>query len=1312
MGVANNLKNQVDTPVWEWCRPIPAAGTTAALSASCCADNSTFTVQHGRYIYFLVTASLFYRYDTITDSYQTLDQPPITVATFSSMSFADGMGYYGRVISAPSSTTLQAPLLSGQVFKNFDIRITGGTGAGQQRTITSVADTVIADYGSATGGAVNYVTDSNKNWLPNQWVGYQVKMTISTGAVQTRKIIYNTQTALYFGDAAKYTEDNLCNGYILVAGVMAAPTGGTAYQIESSVLTVDSAFTTTPDATSRFVIMTGGIWLASAWVTSMYSLQYYDIAADMWYIKTSTTGPMLTTALTDGTIQRFSETATIWDRGTATSGTTTSLTDTTKSWSASSFTSTSPAYYVRIISGAGVGQLMPITSVSVGATPAGNTNYNTLNWTTIAGYVAPDNTSHYSIEGFDAGTATGATRCSDTAQGTSSTINGNILTLANVGSTNLFKPGMILSSTSIPGFVVATACTGAATQAVVTCASTTGIYVGMVANIIYSTGAFAGGISTVVSVTDTTHFVISQNIGTLLNAGVTGVMLSQGLGYTSAAGAAGASGQNIVTVADTAGLIAGMAVVVTTAPATGAFVATPASLATIVTVTAVTDKTHFTVSSNINTTLNGTTAVVSGFWPMTTYIVNQLTGTTGQDGTYTVYPAQTVASATITGTGVASLLDTTKSYWPANRWNNQMVRITTGPGAGQTRSIIGTLPGMLLVNRDWTVTPTSASTYVIHGDTDKILFAAGGTAAIYNHNCDADLLTLGRGLDWGAARGLTAQLLVTGQTYGYDQPIHCTSATYTAIGGTTNVTSGSSTATAITVGYSGVAFTVGSFVTIASVTPSGFNGTFRVLSSAANTVTVNSTANPGSWSSGGTIAQAASLLVQVGGGTTNPHNFQTGQTIALRGDYGVAASMAVNNANFADIFVNSAYTFTVGLTQASATATIPAQSTTRLVDSSKNWVINQWAGCTVNFIVTNAPAPASGLAPSTSIEIAANDATTLYFKGTAAVTSAVYVSRYVITPPANSTLKNMIGAMDGGISVALAGTADSAAQMVDVYKMWTSVATGCNSTGTNVITITGGNTVGLQVGMYVAVSTAAGTGQFVFAAQAGIVTNVTVTEVTDSTHFKVSAIPAVALTNATVFATFWPAKRFNGRKLRITAGTGIAQEVPITDNTGNVLTAAMTTAATGASTYAIVQGPARSTGISMMWNYGISDASRRGSFVYLPRGGATLGVDRLNLQTDTWEFVQTTPNFESLTTGTMYAYDGGDRLYFTKEVTMRVYYLDMVQNTIHPAGTYPYVAGTANVGNRMEIYTTADGLRILWLNRHQGSECFKTLLFF
>jgi hypothetical protein len=1298
MAVSNNLKKQVDMPIWEWCRFAPAV--SSALSCSCAADNSLYTVQHGRYIYYLNTATSFTRYDTITDGWQVLATPQVAPSSMTSMSFSGTAGYYSRVIAAPSTTTIQAALLTGNIFKGFDIRIIGGTGAGQQRNVSSVSDLTIADFGTASAGAIGSLTDANKNWQPNQWVGYQVKIVLYTGAVsssvtsggpiQTRKIMYNTATVLTFADNNKYPEDTWCNGPILASAPFAAPVAGSVYQIESSVLTVDSAFSPALDATSRFVIQTGGIWTASYQGTSMYSLQYYDIAADQWYIRTANTGPVNATP-TDLTIQGFAEDATIWVRGVANgvvkgnTNSTTNLQDTTQNWTTGQWI----GYYVRIVSGTGVGQLEPITA----------NDATSVSWTNPG--TAPDGTSYYTIEGFDAGTVSSATSCANLVSSNNASISGNVLTVAATITGGSFWPGMTLSGTGVSALYVVTNATTTSLGTTVTLTggqTTTGIYVGMVMTKVSGTGTPATGITTVISVTTTTTFVISQaptvdlaNPNVFVLGGSAGATL-----YTSAT----ATGANAtITVGSTTNLVVGMGVIVTSGA--GAFVSGT-------TVTAVNSGTTFTVSATPSSGLSSSSIVA--VFPLTTYISNQLTGTPGGAGTYTVYPAQFVSTTTITGSGVATLTDTAKSAWTANRWNNQMVRITGGPGAGQTRSIIGTASQNLILSRDWMVQPTSSSTYVIHGDTDKILLSTGlaapGMSAVFEYNIEADILTLGRALDYGVARGFSAQLLNTGQTYGDTTPIAGSAGTYTAAGGTINTTAGSVSGSNVTVTFSTTVFAVGSFVTVAGCTPSQYNGTYMVLASFAGSVTYTPSSIPtGAISIQGTIGQAATLQV----GTVNPHNFITGQVVGLRGDTGTGA--AVNNAASGyQIYVNGVSSFYMGLPSASANITQVTQSATRLADTSKNWVPNQWAGCIVTYN-TVVVAQTTGIAAETSIQIAGNDSNSLYF--VAASTQPLSgVSRYVITSPPYGFLKGTIGSLDAGTSVSGA-TANSTTLLVDVTKQWTSNALGCSSSGTNLITVSGVNTTaGLQVGMYVGVS--AGAGTFTPGAAVGSYTMVTVTAVVSATTFTVSAIPATNLSSATVIATKWFPNAFVNRKLRITGSTGLNQELPISANTANSIswTTAGTAPVTGQSTYAILAAPGKGTGISMNWTFGQSDTTRRGSYIYLPRGNAVVGIDRLNMQTDTWELFQNSPGFETLTTGTMTAYDCVDRIYFTKEATMRVYYYDVDKNIINSAGIYPYTAGTAIIGNRMEIFTTQDGLKYLWLNRHSNTECFRVLLFY
>ena len=59
-----------------------------------------------------------------------------------------------------------------------------------------------------------------------------------------------------------------------------------------------------------------------------------------------------------------------------------------------------------------------------------------------------------------------------------------------------------------------------------------------------------------------------------------------------------------------------------------------------------------------------------------------------------------------------------------------------------------------------------------------------------------------------------------------------------------------------------------------------------------------------------------------------------------------------------------------------------------------------------------------------------------------------------------------------------------------------------------------------------------------------------------------------------------------------------------------------------------------------------------------------------------------------------------------------MYYLDVATNIIHGAGMYPYAAPTATLGNRMEIFSTVDGLKYLWLTRQGFTEAFRELLFY
>lgn len=391
---SNTLIRQVDLPTWEWIRQMPAV--SSGLSSASAAGNSNFHPEHGRYIYFLVASLSFWRYDTWSDGWMQLSPPPFATTTCSDMDFIGDAGPEGRVIAA-TGTTLQIAYAPGRCLETFEVRIIGGTGRGQRRTITSQAEAVVADRGIATSvgaGVTSQLIDSTKAWAINQWVGYSVRIEFGSGVTQFRRILYNDATSITYCSHAKYTE----NFRAAPAQLAPLPVGSsTVYSIESSEVTVNAAWATTPDATSQYRVCSGVI--AYTYFNSPFPL-FYCISEDVWYIGS---GPTLATVpSTESRLTATSATTCNWANGMATSGSTTTLVDSGANWEAGEWI----GKWVWISSGTGEGQIRKISA---------NTQTQ-LTWVSVG--TAPDSTSKYAIEGYDAGTATsgGASTLTDTAQ--------------------------------------------------------------------------------------------------------------------------------------------------------------------------------------------------------------------------------------------------------------------------------------------------------------------------------------------------------------------------------------------------------------------------------------------------------------------------------------------------------------------------------------------------------------------------------------------------------------------------------------------------------------------------------------------------------------------------------------------------------------------------------------------------------------------------------------------------------------------------------------------------------------------------------
>jgi hypothetical protein len=307
MALTNNFKDIIDLPVSRQIfAQLPVAST--ALTALTSVDDGS-----SRYMYCLQGNS-FYRVDTKHEQIQQLQSiPVITATTVTSLKYSKYNGYRGNCLGA-STNTINVSGLKAKQLQGLTIRIVDGLGAGQERTITDVTDATILDVGNVTAvGAAIYtgtaptITDSTKKWKINMWTGFQCRIVHNTGISQTRKILYNDETTLFFHDLNYQQLEPWNNNPLYVLPVTTAGSQAQFF-IEQSVITVNTAWSVVPDWSSSYVIMGGGIWaITSTGVAPFCYFLYYDIISDSWSFKTTLGSIINGTLSSDYQLERMGE---------------------------------------------------------------------------------------------------------------------------------------------------------------------------------------------------------------------------------------------------------------------------------------------------------------------------------------------------------------------------------------------------------------------------------------------------------------------------------------------------------------------------------------------------------------------------------------------------------------------------------------------------------------------------------------------------------------------------------------------------------------------------------------------------------------------------------------------------------------------------------------------------------------------------------------------------------------------------------------------------------------------------------------------
>ena len=647
-----------------------------------------------------------------------------------------------------------------------------------------------------------------------------------------------------------------------------------------------------------------------------------------------------------------------------------------------------------------------------------------------------------------------------------------------------------------------------------------------------------------------------------------------------------------------------------------------------------------------------------------------------------------LSAATATSATTRTITKGSAGY-TVDEYRNSQVRITSGTGMGQRFRIVSNTTDTLEIPRDWDTTPNNTSKFEIWPNTDEIYLAGNACATMFKYSVENDYWYTGNDIDYGQVMNMSVHF--DGQEpYGVLTAVRNT-------GGITGLTQ--------TPVSGGSGYLVGDLCTIATT---GTVGKCRVESISGNGVATSVSLysaglnyNPGTKlttpiapSTGSNLSVNVIGVSTVGRITTNTGvnvNLYKGDTVAFSG-----ATEPAWNKQYEILAIDSLTTFDVVTTAAANASAVTSNSTVLIVDSNKNWAVNEHVGKLVSLSI-------AGTSPTHQIRrITANSATTLTV---ATITQGVLgTSRYVIHQP------DIIGKASQFVvndkksnGYALSGTSTS---LTVGDKNWYN-----NQWSNYNFRIHAGTGIGKEV-----LITANTSNTLYYSTQTFTPDYTTRYSVMDS----FSTISAVTnTTNATISAVAvnWALNQWAGRRVRITSGLGAGQEATITSNSSSVLTitGVFTTAPDSTSTFCILEAPARGLATTLQWIFNSSNVNDKGKYLWSARGGSSNLFDRFNINTNTWELgINSQPKTEIFTTGTMYAYDGADGIIIHRgdaAATLRTFRLDTNTMEVETLGMPPYAHGTPLIGSRMEVLGTADGLKYLYVMRHSGQEMWRTLLF-
>lgn len=114
--------------------------------------------------------------------------------------------------------------------------------------------------------------------------------------------------------------------------------------------------------------------------------------------------------------------------------------------------------------------------------------------------------------------------------------------------------------------------------------------------------------------------------------------------------------------------------------------------------------------------------------------VTGLPASWGTDGNLVATPSDEPFATGTTTSATINTLSNSGRTWTTNQWTNYQVRITSGTGIGQVRTIASNTATQLTVSTNWTLTPDTTSVYSIEGNDDFLYLLGNNAVTMYRYS--------------------------------------------------------------------------------------------------------------------------------------------------------------------------------------------------------------------------------------------------------------------------------------------------------------------------------------------------------------------------------------------------------------------------------------------------------------------------------------------------------------------------------------------------------------------------------------------------